>query len=231
MTDLEKQNEFINLLELSRVHLSRFVRAMTLSREEAQDIVSETILLAFQSFDKIKNKDSFKSYLFTIASRLVKRKVWRNRIFGIWNDETVENMPSKETSPDLNYDVEQLYAALKKLPPKQEEALVLFEISGFSIAEIQEIQGGTISGIKTRLKRGREKLAHLLGANQGKQDTEPLVPKKNGKAKLQYINNVNNITKDVLGNLGENNGICHSKVENRTSNLQVYNSIFINKGN
>jgi DNA-directed RNA polymerase specialized sigma24 family protein len=39
---------------------------------------------------------------------------------------------------------------------------VLFELSGFSIEEIREIQGGSISGVKTRLVRGREALRSML---------------------------------------------------------------------
>jgi len=46
----------------------------------------------------------------------------------------------------------------RKLPDKQREAIVLFELSGFSIEEIRELQGGTISGVKMRLKRGRNQL-------------------------------------------------------------------------
>ena len=57
---------------------------------------------------------------------------------------------------------EALYAALDKLPAAQKEAVILFEISGFSIKEIAEIQGSTESGVKSRLKRGREALAKLM---------------------------------------------------------------------
>jgi DNA-directed RNA polymerase specialized sigma24 family protein len=35
---------------------------------------------------------------------------------------------------------------------------VLFEISGFPLEEIRQLQGGTLSGVKSRLKRGREQL-------------------------------------------------------------------------
>ena len=65
----------------------------------------------------------------------------------------------------MNYDIQVLYAALDKLPVKQKEAVVLFEISGFSLEEIKNIQGGTLSGAKSRVKRGREKLAILLNDN------------------------------------------------------------------
>jgi RNA polymerase sigma-70 factor (ECF subfamily) len=51
---------------------------------------------------------------------------------------------------------------LGKLPDKQKEAIILFEISGFKIAEIAEMQGATESAVKSQLKRGREKLTNIL---------------------------------------------------------------------
>ena len=51
---------------------------------------------------------------------------------------------------------------LGKLPPKQKEALVLYEITGLTLKEIREIQGGTLSGVKSRLKRGRNSLSELM---------------------------------------------------------------------
>jgi len=40
----------------------------------------------------------------------------------------------------------------------QREAIVLFELDGYSLEEIATIQGVTLSAVKTRLARGREKL-------------------------------------------------------------------------
>jgi DNA-directed RNA polymerase specialized sigma24 family protein len=44
-------------------------------------------------------------------------------------------------------EVEALYRAMKRLPEKQREAVSLYEISGFSLAEVQQIQGGSLSGV------------------------------------------------------------------------------------
>ena len=57
-----------------------------------------------------------------------------------------------------------LYRALDELSASQREAVVLFEISGLSLEEVREIQGGSLSGVKSRISRGRQRLAELLGA-------------------------------------------------------------------
>ena len=61
---------------------------------------------------------------------------------------------------DFEYD--QLYKALEKLPELQREALILFEISGFSIKEIAGIQSSSEDAVKQRLSRGRKELLELL---------------------------------------------------------------------
>jgi DNA-directed RNA polymerase specialized sigma24 family protein len=48
--------------------------------------------------------------------------------------------------------------ALSALPEKQREAVVLFEIEGFSIEEVAKMQNAKISAVKSRLARGRARL-------------------------------------------------------------------------
>lgn len=168
MNEKAKQEEFLILFERERESLSRFARAMARNTEEAKDIIGDTVLRAYENFDKIKNKDAFRSYLFSVAARLYKRKLWRSRIFGIFDEEKAEQIKTNDTSPETKADVNALYAALKKLPEKQREAVTLFEISGFSLEEIRQMQGGSLSGVKSRVKRGRERLAELLGADETK---------------------------------------------------------------
>ena len=57
-----------------------------------------------------------------------------------------------------------LYQALSRLPLAVREAIVLYEIEGFSQEEICNIQGGTLSGVKSRINRGRESLKKIIEA-------------------------------------------------------------------
>ena len=93
------------------------------------------------------------------------RKRWRGRLFGSYDSDSAEAMPYGGTAPDVSVDVEKLYDALAQLPDQQREAVVLYEISGLSVAEIQEIQGGSLSSVKMRLSRARKALATILGVD------------------------------------------------------------------
>lgn len=156
-----KQKQFLELFEPVRADLSRFCMAMTGSRFAGNDLVGETILAAYQSFDKLHNPSAFKSYLFTIATRTNNaRKAKESRME--YSDSIDEFHLTTENRGDLDADVEQLYWALGKLPDNQKEAIILFEISGFKIAEIAEMQDSSVSAVKSQLKRGREKLTNIL---------------------------------------------------------------------
>jgi hypothetical protein len=53
-------------------------------------------------------------------------------------------------------------------PPEAREAIVLFELDGFTLEEIAEVQRASLSAIKSRLARSREKLARYYERLDGK---------------------------------------------------------------
>src|SRR5207247_7978577 len=59
--------------------------------------------------------------------------------------------------------------ALGTLAAAQREAVVLFEIDGYSIEEIAAMQRASISAVKSRLTRGREKLRRFYEAHGGRE--------------------------------------------------------------
>ena len=172
-----KQKEFMKMYEEIHTSFIRYCKAKSYGILDYKDLVNETILRAFESFDKIKNKKSFPAYLFNISSNIIKNELRKknretNKSFIINQDLYVENKSIQK------FEIELLYKALSKLPEEQKEAIILFEISGYSIKEITKIQDSSISAIKQRLKRGRDKLAIIL--NIPKIEKEKL----NGKSKI-----------------------------------------------
>lgn len=162
-TDQSKQQRFLAAFEPVRRRFSAYVQAMVRNNEEAKDIVSETILIAYEQFEDVRTPSSFIFYLFTIARRIYLKRERRGRLFGRFNTDEAQYIPAEHERPDVSADVAMLYGALAKLPAKQREAVVLFDIADCTLEEVRAIQGGTLSGVKSRLKRGREALAELLG--------------------------------------------------------------------
>ena len=148
----------------------RYCRGLTGDLDDAMDLAGETVLIVFENLDRIRKKDSFKAYLYSVARRLQLQHYRRIRFRGVFDEKIAELLKDEGSMPDINHDVELLYDLISRLPHKQKEAIVLFEISGFSLKEIRELQGGTLSGVKMRLSRGRNQLRLWLTDPSGKEE-------------------------------------------------------------
>ena len=140
----------------------RYCSALAYSQMDAEDLVQDVLLSAYQNYEKIEKKSELLHYLI---------RTTRNRSVSIWTKRRKEvdlmhrfedRMYAKGVSADQLIDIKIMYSALKELPPSQQDAVVLFEISGFSMKEIAEIQGSTEGAVKTLVSRGRSKLRLLL---------------------------------------------------------------------
>jgi RNA polymerase sigma-70 factor (ECF subfamily) len=151
-------SEFIELYEPIHAQLTRFCRAISGNTEDAKDLVNDTVLNAIESFDRIKDKSAFKSYMFSIASNLSKKKFRRSKFNAAFNEGEINQIVDLSQNPEYFADFKIIYNQILALPDKIAEAIILFHISDLSLEEIQQIQGGSLSGVKLRLKRGREKL-------------------------------------------------------------------------
>ncbi|HWF43328.1 MAG TPA: RNA polymerase sigma factor [Candidatus Kapabacteria bacterium] len=169
-----RQREFLALLVPHLPKLVRFCRALcrgvssTEDAEQANDLLSETLLRAYEHFDRVREPDAFLSFLFTVASRECRYRTKRGRrtLPFSFAGRTFDDIPDQRPAPDASADVHYLYAALEKLPADQREAIVMSEIVGMKLEEVAQVQKVSLSAVKSRVSRGRKKLAKLLGVKE-----------------------------------------------------------------
>jgi RNA polymerase sigma-70 factor (ECF subfamily) len=137
---------------------------MCRDRETAKDLLGETIAAAYQGFDKIREDKAVLSWLFTVASRLYYRMKHKEKNVPM-EDCTLDKLFTTDCSPEVLSDIAFLYENLNKLPEEQKETIILFNIEGFSRIEIAIMQNVSEETVKSRLSRGRKKLATLMGAD------------------------------------------------------------------
>lgn len=157
-----KQNKFLSIYEPVHDRFERFCRARVYGDMDYKDLMNETLLLAFQKFDELKDPNAFLSFLFSIAVRILANN---NRKKKETSDDFVArsaNYTDVNAQTDADAEVFLLHKALAHLKTEQRESIILFEISGMSIKEIAEIQATSESNVKQRLRRGREKLRQVL---------------------------------------------------------------------
>jgi RNA polymerase sigma-70 factor, ECF subfamily len=159
----ERHAHFTRLLKPLADRLLRYAYTLTHNREDAEDIAGEAILRAYEQFETLREEAAFKSWLFTIARRVFMQRLERGKRF-VALDMDAHDRPTTAASPAAHTEARLLYEALEHLAPEQRETVALFELVGLSLEEIRAVQGGSLSGVKSRLVRGREKLAQILGA-------------------------------------------------------------------
>ena len=159
---MNKQERFLELYEPCRSQLWRFIISFINNRFDAKDLMSDTILIAFENFDKLNEERAFLSYLFTTARRLIYRRTLFNRKIDGSIEFTADDIANDDFSPEKINRLNELNSALDKLPKKHKEAVVLTAIHGFSYEEAAEIQQKSVENIRKRIYRAKQKLKELL---------------------------------------------------------------------
>lgn len=158
----DKRTEFMQAYKACHEPFTRYCSALAYGKMDAQDLMQDVLLSAFQQFERIQKKDEMLHYLIRAA---------KNRSISLWRtgsrnqricEQQAARLKDRGASAELLVDVGILYGALDVLPSNQRDALVLFEVSGLSMAEIAVIQGTNENAVKTRVSRARTTLRDRL---------------------------------------------------------------------
>jgi RNA polymerase sigma-70 factor, ECF subfamily len=158
----KRQEQFMQALRPVQSSLERFSLHLTHNREDARELVADTIAIAYERFDTVEDERAFLSFLLTISSRTWKRTMAARRRQISTEPESFDMLFSSALEADVHTDVVLLYKAMELLPQDQREAIVLFEVMGMSIKEIARVQKSTAVAVKVRLHRARKRLRQLL---------------------------------------------------------------------
>jgi len=137
-------------------------RRLARSNADGDDLFQETVLRALVALPTLRDASRFRSWFFAILLRLhrnrARRSFWQ-RFLPLDVDAPHEVVGEDGSAwEEERIRARRVSRALATLPPEQREAVVLFELEGFSIEEIAMMQHASVSAVKSRLSRGR---AHL----------------------------------------------------------------------
>jgi RNA polymerase sigma-70 factor (ECF subfamily) len=157
----EEDSQFSGELLKAIPSLRAFARSLGASREEADDLVQETMLKGWAHRDRFIAGTNLKTWLFTIPRNTVFSE-YRKRKRLVDDPERVDSL-AIEPSQMGHLDLGDFQSALSRVPEDQREALILVGASGFSYEEVAEICGCPVGTVKSRVNRARERLTKLLG--------------------------------------------------------------------
>jgi len=136
----------------------RFLRNLTGSKEDAEDLTQQTFLRAWEALSSFRGDSSLSTWLHSIAYREYTHWLRSRREF-VPLDEIVD-MPDEQANQNLEAVL--LRWAIYRLAPEHREVFVLHYLQGFSVSEIAKIIGIPAGTVKSRLFFARQKLRELL---------------------------------------------------------------------
>jgi RNA polymerase sigma-70 factor, ECF subfamily len=150
--------EFSGKLEL-------FILSRVNNQFDADDILQDVFRKIHDNIDSVEDDAKIQGWLFRIARNTIidyYRSKAKNKTVPIDDKENLFTTP-EESIDNLNEMVASwLNNMIADLPEIYREAIVLTEIEGLTQKELAERLGISLSGAKSRVQRGREKLKEML---------------------------------------------------------------------
>lgn len=160
--------------------LARVARALVGSPAEAEDVVQESLLLAYRAFPSFRGEGSVRAFLLTIVRRVAARTLEaRDRARAHAADAARDGLHASQPTAERVH----LEKALIRLRPSEREALLVRFVGDLSFKEVAEVCGCEEATARQRVTRALHRLRELLGDNDNASDANNANNANNGGAR------------------------------------------------
>ncbi|MFA5713780.1 MAG: RNA polymerase sigma factor [Bacteroidales bacterium] len=152
------------ILELEE-GLSRYAYNLTANRDDAKDLVQETLYKALKYQDKFNKETNLKAWIFTIMKNTFindyRRRVKRRSIFNEDVHEFVISNKPADYGPEADIGYRELIKVVNSL---EDEFKIPFQmhVKGYKYQEIADELGLHLGTVKSRIHFSRQKLIEKL---------------------------------------------------------------------
>jgi RNA polymerase sigma-70 factor (ECF subfamily) len=160
----ESWQRLIGLLRPFHNQAAATARRLSRSAQDGDDLFQEAVIRAYDKLSGLRDESRFRpwfySVLLSVHRNRSRRGFWRRFLSLEGKDGKSVDVAGEDGASwdDERRGAERVSRALAVLSPEQREAVVLYELEGFSIEEIAAIQKASQSAVKSRLSRGRKRL-------------------------------------------------------------------------
>ena len=141
--------------------LRRYARALAGNRDDADDLVQDTLERAWAKSVLWRGVADMRAWLFGIMHNLHVDAVRRPKLATVVIDDDTPEVAVAPTQGE-RLAVLDLQAALDLLPIEQKQIVLLVALEDMTYAEVAETLGIPIGTVMSRLSRGRERLRALM---------------------------------------------------------------------
>lgn len=153
--------DFDRFVEENARPLLRQAYALTGDRQEAQDLTQETFERVWRSWERVAGLDSPSAWA---------RHVLTNLAISSWRRQRTRLRHAARLAPSLHAEAAtehlDVAAAVRALPSRQRDSLVMHTVLGMSVAEVATQLGTSEATVRSWLSRARCGVAASLGLDR-----------------------------------------------------------------
>lgn len=177
MSDSPENDSSVCFDELVRPHLDKLYRLsfrLTQSVSDAEDLLQEVLCKIYERRFELTSISDLGPWLSRVLYNQfidMTRQQKRRRLRVVTENEmSVESLvescadtqPGPQSAAVTQFDIDRVTAALAKLSVEHSTVIVMHDVEGYKLEEIQSITGVTIGTLKSRLSRARVRLREIL---------------------------------------------------------------------
>jgi RNA polymerase sigma-70 factor, ECF subfamily len=149
--------------ELER-HLRPYLARRVASAADIDDLLQDIFVRLHQSVATLRDEDRFGGWVYRVAhSAVVDRARQNARTPHFTADDSAELSAVAEAQDPLRSELEECVALfVSRLSSPYREAVTLTELQGLTHKEAAEMLGVSLSGLKSRVQRGRDKIRRMF---------------------------------------------------------------------
>lgn len=156
----------------------RWMRAMMIPPSDIEDAAQEVFLVAQRKLSGFHG-DNIAGWLYRIAdltARNYRRLAWFKHLFTREPSDDVLDALTMGSTPAVTLEQKEdqraLARMLSRMSVKRRETLIMFEVEGYSGAEIASLQGVPIKTVWTRLHHARKDLVAMVATARKQRERE-----------------------------------------------------------
>ena len=151
----EDVGAFVELMEKYKTALYKVAKSYLGSEDDISDVMQDTVLAAYEHIKELKNASYFKTWLTRILINQCKDFLRQQKKYVV-SDKIAE------TSYEMPENNREFYELIKELPEDYRMIFLLYYGEGFKTNEIAQILDVNENTVKSRLRRGRDRLKQVL---------------------------------------------------------------------